>query len=119
MTLFWCSWRTGVGSCPGLHHVTGTNQDPCQLVGPERRAAAEAACHRLTTAPFAACHEHVDPGPAYGACLADVCSCRTPLASCLCPILAAYGDRCRAKVCIFISTIQYLVQCTYCMYFVN
>jgi hypothetical protein len=88
------SWRLEAANCPATQAA-----QPCLLVSPERREAAKEACDPLLkAAPFAACHGHVGPGPAYESCLAAVCACREAVPSCLCPVLAAYGDRCRSKV---------------------
>ncbi len=89
------SWRTDRAECPAARPA---EPGPCQLVSPELLAAAETACHRLLGPPFSACHVHVEPGLVYNSCLDDVCACRGSLSSCLCPILAAYADRCSAKV---------------------
>ncbi len=89
------SWRTEGAECPAPRPA---EPGPCQLVSPERLAAAETACRRLLGPPFSACHDHVEPGLVYNSCLDDVCACRGSLSSCFCPLLAAYADRCGAKV---------------------
>ncbi len=95
MYIIWHSWRTEGAEC-----ATPRAAEPglCQLVSPERLAAAETACSRLLGPPFSACHDHVEPGLVYNSCLEDVCACRGSLSSCFCPLLAAYADRCSAKV---------------------
>ncbi len=95
MSIVFHSWRTDGAECPVPRPA---EPGPCQLVSPERLAVAETACSRLLGPPFSACHDHVEPGLVYNSCLDDVCACRGSLSNCFCPLLAAYADRCGAKV---------------------
>ena len=40
------------------------------------------------------CHLTVDPESYYNDCLYDLCSCETDIASCMCPMFAAYSKEC-------------------------
>ncbi|XP_056190274.1 LOW QUALITY PROTEIN: SCO-spondin-like [Falco biarmicus] len=77
------------GDCPALGPFP---LDPCSAFA-GRRELAEASCAVLYGPAFQPCHQVVEPEPFLQLCLHDACSCRGGQ-HCLCPVLAAYAQRC-------------------------
>lgn len=66
---------------------------PCQL-NIERKEKALEVCAKLKSKLFEECVWNVDPEAYYEDCMYDMCACKGDLASCLCPIFAAYSNEC-------------------------
>lgn len=83
-------WKTDE-QCP--QPKTDFIPNPCQ-VNIENKNMAEQYCGKLKSPTFQECHWQVDYTPYYEDCLYDVCSCKSDVANCMCPILSSYAAEC-------------------------
>ncbi|KAL5268608.1 hypothetical protein ACHWQZ_G002453 [Mnemiopsis leidyi] len=71
--------------------------DPCEQIGPNARAEAEAICNTLTESPFTPCQNAVPVGTVkeglLATCVTDVCQCNLDN-SCACDQLEVYAQQC-------------------------